>query len=127
MKKANVIKVAMLLLFFASQSLLAQSDSRRQLDLGPEQSSGNNLNSIKVVSDKEKASIKIKSFNYKSKGTPKKVKSTKKGQDLSLEDLEKLVQQKTNLRYRNKRNKPIPEKCFKEETDCHKSSKEKKE
>ncbi len=67
MKKANVIKVAMLLLFFASQSLLAQSDSRRQLDLGPEQSSGSNLNSIKVVSDKEKASIKIKSFNYKSK------------------------------------------------------------
>jgi len=46
---------------------------------------------------------------------------------LSVEDLEKLVQQKTNLRYRNKRNKPIPEKCFKEETDCHKSSKEKKE
>ncbi|MDY0780039.1 hypothetical protein [Tenacibaculum sp. IB213877] len=122
MKRSKITSLTVLLLIFTSQLVLAQSNPSNSLDFGEEASSGNDLNSIKIIPAEEReGSIKIKSFDYKSKTTPKKVSNTKKGQDLSLEDLERIAAQRSNLHYRNKRK--LPEKCFKEESNCDKKDK----
>lgn len=118
--KSFITTIIFLLITLSATNSFAQTiDSRNKVEFIDESSSTSNLNSIKaIVKETPKGSIKIKSLEKEPVKTSKKVISIKKGQDISVADLEKIANQRSNMRYRNVRKRS--NKCFVENADCKK-------